>query len=364
MANEIEQAIQWAVSIAEDDSHGYDQGNRWGPDYDCSALLITAWENAGVPVKQNGASYTGDMYAGFTASGFSDVTGEVNVSTGDGLIRGDVLLGSGHTAMYIGDGQVVQASQNEFGGITGGQTGDQTGKEIWVTNYYNFPWNSVLRYPGGGGGGTVVVPPADGYIDLGGWTGVFYTKAGDKVTTVRGFITDVVIGAIKPTPTPTPGDVTSSNEYLEDFGAEQVGNARYILAFFMNLGWGRNPVIAMIANMQEEATLNPGLWERGGGSGFGLVQWTPSTKYTDWADANGYGWGDIDGQCMRIKWEMENGEQWIATSAYPMSFAEFAVSTDSPYDLALAFLANYERPANPNQPQRAENAMRWDSILA
>ncbi len=44
-------------------------------------------------------------------------------------------------------GNFVEASQNDFGGITGGASGDQTGKEIWVHGYYNFPWTYVLRYP-------------------------------------------------------------------------------------------------------------------------------------------------------------------------------------------------------------------------
>ncbi len=37
-----EKAAAFAVSVAKDDSHGYDQGRRWGPDYDCSSLVITA----------------------------------------------------------------------------------------------------------------------------------------------------------------------------------------------------------------------------------------------------------------------------------------------------------------------------------
>ena len=91
------------------------------------------------------------MRSVFLAAGFQDVTSQVNLSTGAGLIRGDVLLVPGsHTEMYIGNGQNVAASINENGGITGGQTGDQTGKEIWVRSYYNYPWVYVLRYPGGG----------------------------------------------------------------------------------------------------------------------------------------------------------------------------------------------------------------------
>lgn len=115
-------------------------------------------QNEGVPVKTQGASYTGNMYDAFIACGFIDVTSQVNLSSGSGVVRGDVLLNIvNHTAMSIGNGQVVQASSNEFGGITGGQTGDQTGQEIWITNYYNFPWNKVLRYGSGGGTGIYIV---------------------------------------------------------------------------------------------------------------------------------------------------------------------------------------------------------------
>ncbi len=157
----IEDAVEWAIGIANDDSHGYDQTNRWGPDYDCSSLVIQAWQNAGVPVKTQGASYTGNMYDAFIACGFIDVTSQVNLSSGSGVVRGDVLLNIvNHTAMSIGNGQIVQASINEHGETTGGQTGDQTGREIYTRSYYNYPWDRVLRYSGGGG----VTPPQGVYI--------------------------------------------------------------------------------------------------------------------------------------------------------------------------------------------------------
>lgn len=47
----IETATQWMIDLANDDSHGYDQDSRWGPDYDCSSSVISAWQYAGVPVK-------------------------------------------------------------------------------------------------------------------------------------------------------------------------------------------------------------------------------------------------------------------------------------------------------------------------
>lgn len=142
-----QKAVDFAVKIAKDDSYGYDQQNRQGPDYDCSSLVITSWENAEVQVRKNGATYTGNMRNAFLKSGFTDVIKTVNLKTRKGMLPGDVLLSEGyHTALYIGNNQLVHASINEFGKITGGKPGDQTGKEICVRSYYNRPWNSVLRY--------------------------------------------------------------------------------------------------------------------------------------------------------------------------------------------------------------------------
>ena len=153
MANVTEKAIQWMEKAANDSSHGYDQAYRWGEkgDYDCSSAVITAWQNAGVPVKTKGATYTGNMYNVFLACGFKDVTKSVNISNGSGLVRGDVLLNhSKHVAMYCGNGKEVEASINEKGTATGGKPGDQTGKEFLIRSYRNYPWNVVLRYSGSG----------------------------------------------------------------------------------------------------------------------------------------------------------------------------------------------------------------------
>lgn len=145
----IDRAVAWALDVANNGSHGYDQAHRWGPDYDCSSFVIEAWEKAGIFVKTNGASYTGDMYFAFLRCGFEDVTNAVNIYTGGGMQKGDVLLNkASHTELYIGDGRCVKASINERGGVTGGQPGDQTGREIYIGRYYNFPWDCVLRFKG------------------------------------------------------------------------------------------------------------------------------------------------------------------------------------------------------------------------
>lgn len=150
----IEKATAQMEAWAANPTQGYDQANRWGPDYDCSSAVISAWELAGVPVKTNGATYTGNMRGVFLRTGFTDVTASVNLASGTGLKRGDVLLNvRNHTAMYCGNGMEVEASINEKGTTTGGQSGDQTGREFLKRSYRNYPWDCVLRYTGASSAG-------------------------------------------------------------------------------------------------------------------------------------------------------------------------------------------------------------------
>ena len=144
-----ESATRWMEALAADQTHGYSQANRWGPNYDCSSSVISAYEQAGVPVKARGATYTGNMRGVFLACGFADVTNQVNLNTGAGLVRGDVLLyhiggTTGHTAMYAGSGNIVHARGQSYGSAA---SGDQ-GSEIAVTAYTRSKWQYVLRYKG------------------------------------------------------------------------------------------------------------------------------------------------------------------------------------------------------------------------
>ena len=181
----IEKATQWMIDLANNPKHGYDQDNRWGPDYDCSSAVISAWQAAGVPVKSKGASYTGNMKSVFISCGFKDVRSSINLSNGSGLKRGDVLLNTvTHTAMYIGNGQIVHDSINENGTTTGGKTGDQTGKEICIRSYYNKNWDCVLRYMNDD---SSVTPPPSGnvYIRQGQTAANKFVGAGLTITGVR-----------------------------------------------------------------------------------------------------------------------------------------------------------------------------------
>ena len=66
----VEKAIEWAISIANDNSHGYnnDVNNRNGPDYDCSSFVSTAFKNGGFSV--SGSLNTTNMLNAFITVGF------------------------------------------------------------------------------------------------------------------------------------------------------------------------------------------------------------------------------------------------------------------------------------------------------
>jgi hypothetical protein len=133
---------------------------------------------------------------------------------------------------------------------------------------------------------------------------------------------------------------------------QMMNNAQLVINHFLNTDWTKESLAALIGNMCHESSLNPDMHELGYNDspsrGYGIVQWTPMTKYTDWATANGLNYADGDSQLARIDWEVNNNEQWIAKSAYGgMTFADFRQNTSggSVDYLTEAFMNCYERPA-------------------
>lgn len=161
-----------------------------------------------------------------------------------------------------------------------------------------------------------------------------------------------------------PPEYISANRFLTM--EEMRTNARYIYWYLSSRGWTLNAVAGMLGNMQTESTINPGIWQNlavNVGPAFGLVQWDPFTKYTNWCAEKGLDPAAMDSALQRIEWELANGEQYYATEDYPETFAEFKVSKKAPYYLGMAFLRNYERPADPNQPTRGTQAEKWYTYL-
>lgn len=139
----VEKAISWAIAIANDDSHGYSQPHRYGPDYDCSSFVSTAFKQGGFNVSSTNTTWT--MENAFKSVGFKAyAAGSVT------LQRGDILLNpESHVELYLGGNKCVAAH-----GPFDNDTGDSTGHEIEVRSkaYCEFcndkKYTRVLRYPG------------------------------------------------------------------------------------------------------------------------------------------------------------------------------------------------------------------------
>ena len=150
----IESAVNWAMAIAADDTYGYHYGG-WGPDYDCAHFVISAFEQAGVQLKENGAVDTTSLKQACLKCGF-EVVDDWDKTTTAGLERGDILLNEiNHACLYIGGGQVANCSQDK----DGDKTGDTTGEEIRIQQFYQYKpggWDLALRYiePDSGDGTT------------------------------------------------------------------------------------------------------------------------------------------------------------------------------------------------------------------
>lgn len=168
----------------------------------------------------------------------------------------------------------------------------------------------------------------------------------------------------------TNSSLTEPSRPLTD---EEMKNNAKCFYGTMNIlyGWTLNACCGVLGNMQSESTISPCRWQNDTPygtpterQGYGMVQWTPYTKVLDWLRDNGFLIQNFgEGECARMNYEVATNTQWIATSAYPESFKEFTQSKGNPYNLAIEFLANYERPADPNQPIRGTQAEQWYQYL-
>lgn len=172
----------------------------------------------------------------------------------------------------------------------------------------------------------------------------------------------------------------SEDRYLSQ--SEMENNANIIINYYRNIGLEDRTIAAILGNMQAESTLSPTLNERGGGGGYGLVQWTPKSKLVDACTTLGlspYTDGDVQ---IEVVIEEITGpssiRQWYTTSGFISNYYNSGATNDmvgisgddflhntmnwNPDKLAVMFMAGYERPSyDPminhflNRMQYAEN---------
>lgn len=105
-------AAEYAVQIAENDSFGYDQSERWGGyenypsggDFDCSSLAIACYIFAGLNIPPRG--YSGDIAPRLMKTGlFREYRDDAHLKSADiASVGGIYVAEKKHVAICVGDG--------------------------------------------------------------------------------------------------------------------------------------------------------------------------------------------------------------------------------------------------------------------
>ena len=133
--------------------------------------------------------------------------------------------------------------------------------------------------------------------------------------------------------------------------SQSLENAQLVANHFKGTDWTKESIAALCGNMRHESSINPNMYEYGydwsANRGYGLVQWTPRSKYWDWAVARGLSPRSGDSQLARIDYEVDNNIQWIPRERISnLTFKQFRTNSRgwSVEQLTEAFTWGYERP--------------------
>ena len=148
--------------------------------------------------------------------------------------------------------------------------------------------------------------------------------------------------------------VTDTYGGLSD--SEKEYNASKAMTFLRKQGFTKYAAAGFVGNMWTESQMNPAQWQSDTpfSGGYGLVQWTPYTKYSDWAGPDWQANGPLEMQ--RIQYERENGIQFTPSPEYPMwnwnTYAAMApeegMTVDETINLAAeVWVYNYGKPTDP-----------------
>lgn len=160
-------------------------------------------------------------------------------------------------------------------------------------------------------------------------------------------------------------------------------NAKMIYNQMTAYGWTLSAICGMLGNMSAESGYNPWRWQGDNvqsstGSpwtniGYGLVQFTPASKYIDSEDAKkdinySPNFSDKPGNPNDGESQMNyvnSYADYLSTPTYPESYEDYKKSTQIPEYCARVWLYNYERPADPGSTEssREENARYWFDYL-
>lgn len=177
----------------------------------------------------------------------------------------------------------------------------------------------------------------------------------------------------------------SRDAYLNQ--SEMENNANIIINYYRGIGIDDNTIAAILGNMQAESTLSPVLNERGGGGGYGLVQWTPKSDLINACNTLGlspYTSGDVQIQVIIEEITGPSSvRQWYTSQGFISHYYNSGATSDmigitgndflnntmgwTPDKLAVMFMAGYERPSyDPSinhYTNRQQYALNWYSYM-
>lgn len=329
---DINGAYNWAIATCNDPNVGYWMDHRYQETingityYDCSSFIWYALVQGGLFALPSPAFTTVDMHSVLLAAGFNIIVPDASTLS----MAGDILWYdhgggvNGHTEMVFAGG-VGQARTMGAHGRNGIPLQDQVSINSGYTAYSYYGWQYLAR-----------------------WGGVSY------------------------------------NWHNKNYGGwsrsdvEAQENVMKMMEILGGKGWSVNAVAALAGNQFAESGFNPWRWQNDTvniTAGYGLFQYTPASKYINSPTAQGYpdfapnypvgSGGQNDGTAQLEFMDNNVDGGYIPTSAYPISFADFKTSTLSPSYLALVWLYNYERPADPSATaalRSAEAAWWYDWI--
>lgn len=185
---------------------------------------------------------------------------------------------------------------------------------------------------------------------MGSWGGAL----GGMVGGVVGHLKDTVIDKIK-------SAVKVAGDFLLTGGTGQfTANSRGVWKALRAAGWNQAAAAGIMGNMQYESGFSPTVIQGGshgspaqaGSRGYGLVQWTPASKIAHMLNGRA---PTVGNEVAALTGELRSGYG---------SLVHRMQGTKSPVNAAMAFLHEFERPANPNQPQRGLAATAWFNRFA
>ena len=329
----IKQSASWAINKCNEDNVGYSMTYRNQRTvngityYDCSSFINYALNAGGFSTP----SYAPDKWPFTTANMRSELIrlGFKKLSPSVAWKRGDILWRSGsktgHTEMAYSTTQAMGARSSSY----------PLAEQVAIHDSSASDWMELYRYESS---------------EVSDW----YCKE------------------------------TGNYEKTSD---EALNNCELIYGILDGYGWTLNAVCGVLGNIGAESGYNPWRWQSDNvqlstgspwvGKGYGLVQFTASAsdtshKYIDNPNAqvmSGYGpnFSDKVGSKNDGNAQLQFLNQYadyIKTSTYDLTYAEYKRSTQTPEYLAKAWMHNYERPASySTESARASLARYWYTKL-